>query len=271
VVERPEREPDRGSTRAGRLSRAFVTLADTLVDDYDVIDLLDKLAHHSVDLLIADAAGIVLGDSRGQLRAVAASSQDARTMELLQLQADQGPCMDCYSTVAPVGVPDLHEVAGRWPEFASTMAGAGPFRSVHALPLRLRGRAIGVLTLFHHRPGPPPEADLSLAQALADVATIGIMQARSIRQCAAVAEQLQTALDARVVIEQAKGVIAQSLNVTMDVAFERLRRHARDHNLRLAVVARLVVDRRVGPRTLLGSPSGWRRDRASTWDRPDRR
>lgn len=243
------------SDREQRLSRAFVTLADTLVDDYDIIDLLDRLVHHSVDLLDAQAAGIVLGDSHGELRALAASSEDAHTMELLQLQSDQGPCMDCYTTASPVSVPDLHEVANRWPVFVAAVRRAGAFRSVHAVPLRLRGQAIGALNLFHRVPGRLPQDDLDLAQALADVATIGILQERSIRQGEVVTEQLQTALNARVVIEQAKGVIAQSLGTGMDAAFDRLRDYTRAHNLRIAVVARAIVIREIDPGVLLQLPA----------------
>jgi GAF domain-containing protein len=245
-VSRPDSQPDREQ----RLSRAFVTLADTMVDDYDIIDLLDKLVHHSVELLAADAAGILLSDSHGELRAVAASDEDARTMELLALQADEGPCMDCYTSSSPVSVPDVREAAGRWPAFVSAVALSGAFRSVHALPLRLRGQAIGALTLFHGNPGSLPDADLALAQALADVATIGILQERSVRHGEVVTEQLQTALNSRVTIEQAKGVVSQRLDLSMDAAFDLLRRHARHHNLRLAALAGAVVNREIDPLNL---------------------
>jgi len=224
--------------REERVSRAFVALADTLVDDYDIIDLLDRLVGVSVELLAADAAGIVLGDARGQLRAVAASSEAAEVMELLQLQSEQGPCLDCVHTAAPVSVPDLAEAVDRWPAFVAALAEHGSFRSVHALPLRLRGEAIGALNLFHRQPGSLPDADLALGQALADVATIGILQERAIRRSEVLNEQLQTALNSRVIIEQAKGVLAQYAGLNLDEAFDRLRRYARGHNLRLAGVAR---------------------------------
>ena len=156
-------QPDREQA----VSRAFVALADTLVDDYDIIDMLDRLVAHIVALLAADAAGILLADTRQNLRVVAASSEDAQLMELLQLQNEQGPCLDCYRTGAAVAVPDLAEAADRWPAFAAATDQAGAFRSVHALPLRLRREAIGALNLFHRAPGPLPEADLLLGQALA--------------------------------------------------------------------------------------------------------
>jgi GAF domain-containing protein len=224
------------------LSRAFVGLADTLVDDYDIIDLLDRLVGYSVELLAADAAGILLADSQRDLRVVAASQEDAEVMELLQLQADQGPCVECFRTGAPVSVSDLADAAGRWPVFVAAVAKRGAYRSVHALPLRLRGEAIGTLNLFHGQPGALPDADLAVGQALADVATIGILQERAIRRGEVVTEQLQAALNSRVIIEQAKGVLAQHGNLTMDVAFDRLRRYARTYNTRLSEVARQVVE-----------------------------
>ncbi len=243
-------EPD----REVRVSQAFVALADTLVDDYDVIDMLDQLVAHSVALLAADAAGLMLGDARHELRVVAASSEDATTMELLALQADEGPCLECYRDVAQVRVPDLAETTGRWPVFTAAVARSGAFRSMHALPLRLRGQAIGALTLFHGAPGALPEADLALGQALADVATIGIMQERAIRRGEVLNEQLQGALNSRVVIEQAKGVVAHHSGLAMDEAFGLLRSYSRNRQLRLAEVARQVVMGELGP-SVLGVPA----------------
>jgi GAF domain-containing protein len=243
-------DPDREQ----QVSQAFVALADTLVDDYDIIDLLDRLVARSVQLLAADAAGIMLGDSRHELRVVASSSEDANTMELLALQSDEGPCLDCYRTAAQVRVSDIAERESTWPTFTSAVERAGAFRSVHALPLRLRGQAIGALTLFHREPGPLPEADLALGQALADVATIGILQERAIRRGEVVSEQLQVALNSRVVIEQAKGVVAQSSELPMGDAFALLRGYARGNNLRLSDVARQVVARELDPATLSLAP-----------------
>ena len=250
-------QPDREQA----VSRAFVALADTLVDDYDIIDLLDRLVAHSVALLAADAAGIMLGDAHRQLRVVAASSEDAELMELLQLQNEQGPCLDCYRTGGAGQRPRPRRCRRPVARPSSPRsAQAGAFRSVHALPLRLRGEAIGALNLFHHTPGPLPEADLALGQALADVATIGILQERAIRRGEVVNEQLQTALTSRVVIEQAKGVLAQHHGLSMDAAFDRLRRYARDRNLRLAEVARQLATSELNPAAIsTPSPAGSRR------------
>ena len=239
-----------GRSRERLVSRAFVSLADTLVDEYDIIELLARLVGHCVELLAAEAAGILLTDPRQQLRVVAASSEDAELMELLQLQADQGPCLDCVHSAAAVSVPDLSEADTRWPRFTAEVAGKAPFRSVHALPLRLRGEAIGAMNLFHREPGPLPPDDLALGQALADIATIGILSERAIRRGEVLNEQLQTALNSRVVIEQAKGVLAQHSTLDMDTAFSRLRGYARGHNRRLSEVARLIVAGTLDPAAL---------------------
>ncbi|MDN5919076.1 MAG: GAF and ANTAR domain-containing protein [Pseudonocardia sp.] len=233
--------------RERQVGQAFVALADTLVDDYDIIDLLDQLVAYCVSLLAADAAGVLLGDARHELRVVAASSEDAQTMELLQLQADQGPGLDCYQHITQVRVPDLAEADAidRWPAFVAAVERSGGFRSMHALPLRLRGQAIGGLNLFHRRPGPLPDGDLVLGQALADVATIGILSERSIRRAEVVTEQLQAALNSRVINEQAKGVLAQSLGVGMEDAFDLLRRYSRNNNVRLSEVARQLAEGRL--------------------------
>jgi transcriptional regulator with GAF, ATPase, and Fis domain len=241
-------QPSGGRERL--VSRAFVALADTLVDEYDIIDLLDHLVAYSVELLAADAAGILLADARGALHAVASSSEDAEMMELLQLQAEQGPCVDCFRSAAPVSVADLNQAADRWPRFVAAAAHQASFASVHALPLRLRGQAIGALNLLHRTPASLPEDDLALGQALADIATIGILQERAIRRGEVVNEQLQAALTSRVVIEQAKGVLAQHLGLSMDQAFNRLRGYVRGHNLRLADVARLIATRQLDPHQL---------------------
>lgn len=243
-----------GRDREQLLSRAFVGLADTLVDDYDIIELLDRLIGYSVELLAADAAGILLVDCHGVLRVVASSQEDAEVMELLQLQADQGPCLDCFHTRAAVSVPDLVEATGRWPVFVAAVGQRGAYRSVHALPLRLRGDVIGTMNLFHRQPGPLPVADLALGQALADVATIGILSERAIRRSEVLTEQLQTALNSRVIIEQAKGVLAHQGNLTMDAAFDRLRRYARTHHALLSDVARQVVETDLAT-TVLGRPA----------------
>lgn len=235
-----------GNGREQLLSRAFVKLADTLVDDYDIIDVLDQLVGYCVELLAADAAGLLLVDSRGTLRVVAASSEDANLMELLQLEADEGPCMECFGSGLPVSVTDLGDTTSRWPRFVAAVAQRGAFRSVHALPLRLRGETIGAMNLFHRQPGPLPEADLALGQALADVATIGILSERSIRRGEVLSEQLQTALTSRAIIEQAKGVLAQHGDLSMHAAFDRLRSYARNRNKRLSEVARQVVEGNLG-------------------------
>jgi GAF domain-containing protein len=229
-----------GSAREQDLADIFVTLADTLVDDYDVVDLLDQLVHGCVNLLGVTAAGLLLDDQKGQFALVAASSDETTVMESLQLQNDEGPCLDCARSGQVVVSADLHVDVGRWPRFVPVALHAG-FRSVAAVPLRLRSETIGTLNLFDARPQIIDAGDLRLAQALADVATIGILQHRAAHRSARLAEQLQNALNSRVVIEQAKGVLAGQHTLTMQEAFASLRAYSQNHNLKLTEVAQRVV------------------------------
>jgi transcriptional regulator with GAF, ATPase, and Fis domain len=227
--------------REQQLTDAFVDLADTLVSDYDVTDLLHSLAEHCVDILGAAAAGILLSDQRGSLQQMASSSERARLLELFQLQTNEGPCLEAFSTGSLVAVPDLAAAADRWPRFAAGAAEAG-YAGVHALPLRLRTDTIGALNLFTTTSGPLPATDLRVAQALADVATIGILQERAIARSEVLVEQLQGALNSRITIEQAKGVLATHANIGMDEAFARLRSHSRATNTRLTQIATNLIN-----------------------------
>jgi GAF domain-containing protein len=223
------------------LVATFVDLADTMVADFDVIDFLHVLTSRSVELLSVSAAGVVLADPRGALRVAAASSEAAELVELFQIQNDQGPCLECFRTGRPVEAPDLNSPDPRWPRFAVAAARAG-FRSVHALPMRLRHEVVGALNLFGSGPGPFGPEDLRVGQALADVATIGLLQERSVRRSETATEQLQAALTSRVIIEQAKGKLAERLSIDMERAFGMLRDYARSTNQRLTEVARNFVD-----------------------------
>jgi len=227
-------------TRERQLVATFVEVADTLVDDFDVIDLLHTLAERCVQLLDVDAAGIMLIDQRGHLRAAAASTENARLVELFELQTDAGPCIDCCRSGEPVINADLDAHAERWPRFAEAARSSG-FVAVHALPLRLRETIIGALNLFSEGEGAIGDQDKSLARALADVATIGILQQRSVHQGRVLTDQLQHALNSRVVVEQAKGILAERHNLSVTEAYGRLRRHARDHNLKVSELAGRLV------------------------------
>jgi GAF domain-containing protein len=236
--------------RERQVTRTFVALADTLVDDYDVADLLHTLVRRCVELLDVAAAGLMLVDERGSLQVLASSTEQARLLELFQLGIDEGPCVDCFGGGAAVLVADVAEQAARWPRFAAEAARQG-FASVHALPMRLRKQTIGALNLFGARPGELGEDDVSLAQGLADTATIGILQERAIRHGETMSEQLQTALNSRVTIEQAKGVLAVTGRLTMDDAFTALRGYARGNNLLLSDVARALAERALDPTVVL--------------------
>jgi GAF domain-containing protein len=238
-------------TAEGRLAQTFVELADTLVEDFDVVDLLARLGERCVELFDAAAAGLLLADGRGALRLMAATNEAMEIVELFQVQNAEGPCLECYLSGEPVQVEDMAGGAERWPLFVPVATAAG-FRSAHALPLRLRGRVLGALNLFRTTPGHLAPPEIAAAQALADVATIAIVQHRAARDAQALAEQLHLALDSRIVIEQAKGVIAEQVGIGMDAAFAHLRGYARRHRRLLSEVAHDVVERRLRAAQLLG-------------------
>ena len=239
-----------GQDREQLLTVAFVELADTLVADFDVADFLPGLANRAVQLLEVDAAGLMLADPAGSLRVVASSTEQARLMELFQLQHEEGPCLECFQSGAPVDEADMAAAAKRWPLFAPAAAEAG-FAAMQALPMRLRDDVIGAMNLFMYTPRRLDEAGLRVGQALADVATIGLLQERNLRHQEVLAEQLQGALNSRVAIEQAKGVLAERAQISLDAAFERLRHYARSSNLKISQVARELVDGRLDPSHLV--------------------
>ena len=230
------------SVSAERLAQIFVEVADTLVDEFDLVDFLHMVTERAASLVGAPAAGLLLADQRGRLEYMAGSDENVRLVELFQLQHDEGPCMEAYRTGRAVINVDLDAAAGRWPRFAPRATAAG-FRSVHAFPLRLREQVIGALNLFGStRGGDFTDGDVPVVQALADVAAIGLLQERVIRRGEVLTEQLQGALNSRIVIEQAKGAVAQARGVDMDEAFALIRGYARRHNRRLTDVVRTVVD-----------------------------
>lgn len=226
--------------REDLLVRTFVELTDSLVDEFDIIDLLTGLADGCVKLGLADAAGILLADERGKLRVMAASSERTRLLELFQLQNDEGPCLQAYRTGEPVLEVDLADASDRWPRFAPEAVDAG-FRAVDALPLRVRAAPIGALNLFSASPGGMDEAVHRIARAMADVAAIAIIQNQTVRESEGRARQLQHALDSRVAIEQAKGMVAERLGCDMDQAFAVIRTYARSHRRLLTEVATEII------------------------------
>jgi GAF domain-containing protein len=241
--------------REALLARTLVELADTLVDDFDVVELLTLLADRCVDVLDVSAAGLMLAAPDGDLRAIASSSEAMHLLELFELQTAEGPCLDAYRTGQPVGSQDLAATDGPWPHFAPHAIEAG-FRSAQALPMRLRGTTIGALNLFHTEPGQMPHPDLDAAQAFADIATIAILQHRAGLEAQVVNEQLQLALNSRIIIEQAKGILAERQHLDMAQAFTLLRGYARDHNRRLADIANDVVDGTLAAAALDQPPAG---------------
>jgi GAF domain-containing protein len=224
-----------------RMSDLFVEVADTLVDEFDVIDFLHHLTVHAVAVSGAGAAGLMLTDQTGRLQFMAASNPSGENLELYQLQNSEGPCLDCFTTGEPVVNADLLHAADRWPTFAARAIELG-FRSVHAFPMRLRDQTIGALNLFGSADSVFEPTEVRVVQALADVATIALMQERAIRRAEEVTEQLQGALTSRIVIEQAKGAVAAKAGISTDEAFEILRTRARSSQRRLVDVARAVLE-----------------------------
>jgi len=222
-----------------RLTDLFVEVADTLVADFDVVDFLDNLTHHAAAISGADAVGLMLGDHHGKLRFMAASNDTGEMLELFQLQNSEGPCLDCFASGQPVVNADLRNTE-RWPVFAPAAAAAG-FQSVHAFPMRLRDDTIGALNLFGRADTAFAENEVLVVQALADVATIALLQERSIARSDALTEQLQGALNSRIAIEQAKGALAQMEGTTPEAAFQRMRANARSTRRRLVDVAQEVI------------------------------
>ncbi|MDT5092349.1 MAG: hypothetical protein QOH60_1712 [Mycobacterium sp.] len=218
---------------------AVVSLVDTLLDDFDVADLVTELTERCVELLDTAAAGFLLADPIGKLRLLAATSDEARNLELFQLQADEGPCLDCFATGQPVSVADLKAADTRWPRFAPAAQEAG-FASVHALPMRAAGLVLGALGLFGARPGALNAPDLLVGQALAHIACVAILQERAPTP-STVVPQLRSALTGRVVVEQAKGFLRESLGVNVEEAFQLLRTYSRRHGLHLTEVARRLM------------------------------
>jgi GAF domain-containing protein len=219
----------------------FITLADTLAGDYDVSELLHVLVDRCGEVLRAATAGVVLESHEGGLRLAAAMTEEMEAVEEAEMAAGSGPCVDAYRSKEPVVVPDLSACEERWPDLVPRLLAMG-MRAGHAFPLRLREDCIGALNLYRRQPGEFDEDDIRLAQSFADIAAIGILQHRTVAEAELRVAQLQHALDSRVVIEQAKGVLAQRHRVTVGEAFAELRRHARDGNRKIHDLAREVVE-----------------------------
>jgi GAF domain-containing protein len=231
-------------TREERIVETFVELADTMVDHFDVIEFLHRLVERSLELMDCAEVGLLLANAGGNLQVMASSSERSEALELLQSQTEEGPCFDCYRDSVPVFSENLLSDSERWPMFALAAVQSG-INSVHAIPMRVHGRTIGALNLFRAGTGRLAERDVPLGQGMADIAAVALIQERAMRESRGVVQQLQSALNSRVLIEQAKGVLAERGNVSVDVAFASIRAFARTHNARLGDVARDVIDGRL--------------------------
>jgi GAF domain-containing protein len=231
-------------TREERIVETFVELADTMVDHFDVIEFLHRLVERSLELMDCVEVGLLLANAAGTLQVMASSSERSEALELLQSRNDEGPCFECYRSSRLVFSEELASDTDRWPTFAPAAVQRG-INSVHAIPMRVHGRTIGALNLFRAETGRLAERDVPLGQGMADIAAVALIQERAMRETRGVVQQLQGALNSRVLIEQAKGVLAERGRVSVDAAFASIRGYARDHNSRLSDVARDVIDRRL--------------------------
>jgi GAF domain-containing protein len=237
-----------------QLSKIFVEAADTLTDEFNLRDFLHMLTVRTADLVGAAAVGMLLADEHNELQFMAASQDNAKWLELFQLQSHEGPCLEAFRSGRPVVNADLPAAGGRWPLFAPRAVEAG-FRSVHAFPLRVRHKVIGALNVFGATVGADfDEADVPIVQALADVAAIGLLQQRALLREQTLTDQLQHALESRVVIEQAKGVIIRAFGVSPDTAFTLIRTYARRNNTRIADLAGIIVTDPANVPDLTSSP-----------------
>ena len=218
------------------LAETLVELADTLVDEFDLVDFLSMLARRCVELFGAVEAGLMLADQDGNLRYMASSTERSKILEIFELQNEEGPCLDCFQTGEQVVNQVLGGPSDRWPKFSAEAKAVG-FISAHALPLRAGGRTIGAINLFHAEQAELDPADVLIGQAMADIATIGILQERTISEATVLADQLQRALNSRIALEQAKGRLGERVGIDLDGAFSLLRGYSRRHNRRLTDVA----------------------------------
>jgi GAF domain-containing protein len=230
------------ASREEQLNLAFVKVADTLTDDFDVIDLLHTLLHECTMILDVQAGGLMLADGSGELQLMASTSESSDFVEVMQLNAGFGPCLDCFATGEVVSIGDIENSGDKWPDFREAALARG-FHSVHATPMRLRGKVLGTMNLFGTSIGELGKRDVSVAQALADVATIGILHERNVRESAIIADQLQRALSSRILVEQAKGVLSATGSMDVEDAFTTMREYARSNNLTLRAVAEAVTAR----------------------------
>jgi GAF domain-containing protein len=226
-----------------RLANVFVELADTLIETFDVVDFLQTLTDRCVELLGADASGLMLTDQRGGLKLMTATMERARLLELFELQIDEGPCLECFASGDAITNIQLNEAAAneRWPAFTPAALEAG-FGATHALPMRLRGRVIGALNMFTDQPARLSESEIAVGQAMADIATIGLLHQKNTNEQTILSEQLQTALHSRILVEQAKGALAVLADISVAEAFNTMRAHARGNNMSLTDVAAAVIN-----------------------------
>lgn len=255
-----------------RVAQVFVELADTLGENFDVVDFLQTLTDRCVEVVGTAASGLMLSDQRGSLQVMTATMQRARMLELFELEIQEGPCIDCFNTGNALTNVDLTQPDAykKWPAFTAAAEQAG-FGTTHALPMRLRGQVIGALNLFNDKPVVLSDSDLTVAQAMADVATIGLLHQRNTHEKTVLSEQLRTALHSRVLIEQAKGALAAHTNLDLNQAFNKMRAYARNNHLTLTDVATAIINGAMSSDILVNASPTKETTRRVTVDEPNAR
>lgn len=236
------------------LFATLIELADTTTTGFDLVSMADRLVGACVEVLGVTAAGIMLADQRKSLRVFASTNEETRMLELLELQNNDGPCLEAFNTGTQIAGVDLSRFTDRWPHFTRAASAAG-INTAYAVPMRLRDQTIGALNLFEAGTEPLSAHGMNVARVLADMAAIGIINHWSIRQQEVLAQQLQSALNSRVIIEQAKGVLAERQGLSMGEAFDYLRATARASRRPIAEVAAETVDQRGLPQVVDLAPS----------------
>jgi GAF domain-containing protein len=206
---------------------------------YDLEAALSELTESVTAVLGLCGSGVTMAEE-GHLRFVTAVSQASRELERNQEEQQAGPCREAYETGVVVRVTDVRKESARWPEFSATATRLS-VAGVAGIPMRLADQIIGALNLYSPEPREWSDVDIAVAGVLADVATSYVVNASKLRQQEQLSEQLQEALESRVVIEQAKGITAYKNAVTIDQAYQLMRRHARNNNASLRLVAEAIV------------------------------
>lgn len=220
--------------------RVLSEFARTLVVHYEISEVLYQLADRTTELLGVAGAGVCLGEE-GHLRFVTGVNEATVRVEQAQERVQEGVCVEAFQTGKPVAVPDLALIGDKWTDFRAEARSVG-VSAVVGIPMRLDDEVLGAVNIYATEARQWSDDDIATAQVLADMATSYLVNASELEKSRRTAEQLQEALQSRIVIEQAKGVLSAERRIPIDEAFEALRAHARSHSANLRAVAEAVVN-----------------------------